>query len=167
MQIDLQPATLDDVDDIVRLRNDASAHLTSTFGKGPYSGNITDKGIRFEMKTATIYVARDEERQMVASVNLSTRKPWAIDPAYFTNCKKPLYLTGMVVAPSVQRQGIGRAVVDEVRCIAREWPAEMIRLDAFDHVGGAGEFYAKCGLREVGRVVYRGCQLVYYECGVD
>ena len=28
---------------------------------------------------------------------------------------------------------------------------------------GGGEFYAKCGYREMGRVTYRGAPLIYHE----
>jgi len=167
MSFQFHPATDNDVDDIVRLRNDAAAHLTSTYGKGPYSGNVTDKGVRFEMRQATAYVARDADGVLVATVTLGTRKPWAIDPAYFSKSKKPLYLTSMAVAPSMQRRGVGRQCIDEARRITREWSADFIRLDAYDHAGGAGEFYARCGFREMGRVVYRECPLVYYECVIE
>ena len=41
--------------------------------------------------------------------------------------------------------------------------ADAIRLDAYDAHAGAGSFYAKCGFKERGRVVYRDDPLVYYE----
>jgi hypothetical protein len=47
--------------------------------------------------------------------------------------------------------------------IARDWPADAIRLDAYDAPAGAGGFYATCGYTEVGRVRYRGTPLIYYE----
>ena len=37
----------------------------------------------------------------------------------------------------------------------RAWPADAIRLDAYDAAAGAGGFYAKFGCTEVGRVSYR------------
>ena len=43
------------------------------------------------------------------------------------------------------------------------WPADSIRLDAYDADAGAGRFYARCGFLERGRVVYKGDPLVYYE----
>lgn len=46
---------------------------------------------------------------------------------------------------------------------ARKWPADAIRLDAFDAVAGAGLFYAKCGYREVARVAYKKDPLIYFE----
>ena len=45
----------------------------------------------------------------------------------------------------------------------KAWPADAIRLDAYDAPAGAGDFYAKCGFREVGRATYRGVPLVYFE----
>jgi hypothetical protein len=41
--------------------------------------------------------------------------------------------------------------------------ADAIRLDAYDGTVGAGAFYAKYGFKEVGRVVYRGTPLIYFE----
>jgi predicted N-acetyltransferase YhbS len=69
----------------------------------------------------------------------------------------------MAVAPELQRQGIGRDLVREGLAVARTWPSQAIRLDAYDAAAGAGEFYAKCGFREVGRVTYRTVPLVYFE----
>jgi hypothetical protein len=43
------------------------------------------------------------------------------------------------------------------------WPADAIRLDAWDAQAGAGEFYRKCGYREVGRAAYRKTRLIYFE----
>jgi len=67
------------------------------------------------------------------------------------------------VSPDVQGQGLGRRCLDEARAIAKAWPADAIFLDAYDTAAGAGEFYRKCGFREVGRVTYRGTPLIYYE----
>jgi len=102
-------------------------------------------------------------RAAVATFRLSARKPWAIDASYFTRSTRPLYLTDMAVRPELQRQGIGRQCVEEIVAIARRWPADSIRLDAYDAPAGAGDFYARCGFREVGRVSYRGNPLVYFE----
>ena len=100
---------------------------------------------------------------VVGSLQLATKKPWAIDKSYFAPCKQPLYLTAMAVEPALQRKGIGRAMLDQARRIAREWPGDAIRLDAYDSAAGAGAFYAKCGFREVGRVTYRETPLIYYD----
>ena len=114
------------------------------------------------MRISRVFVARDGN-SVIATLRLATKKPWAIDKSYFQECKKPLYLTDMAVAPDVQRQGIGRLCVEEMKRIAREWPADAIRLDAYDAEAGAGGFYSKCGFQEVGRVTYRKTPLIYFE----
>ena len=107
-------------------------------------------------------MARDPDR-IVATLRLATKKPWAIDTAYFETVRRPLYLLDMAVEPSCQRRRLGRILVEEAKNVARAWPADTIRLDAYDSPAGAGPFYEKCGFREVGRVRYRQVPLVYYE----
>jgi GNAT superfamily N-acetyltransferase len=58
---------------------------------------------------------------------------------------------------------VGRLLLVEAEQVARAWPADAIRLDAYDGAVGAGGFYAKHGFKEVGRVVYRGTRLIYFE----
>jgi len=94
---------------------------------------------------------------------LATKKPWAIDTSYFSACRRPLYLLAMAVTPARQRQGIGRLCLQEARRIAEAWPADAIRLDAYDAKAGGGGFYELCGWTEKGRVSYRGVPLIYYE----
>ncbi len=100
---------------------------------------------------------------IMAALRLATKKPWAIDTKYFSLAKMPLYLTGMAVHPDCQRKGLGRLLLKEAEVIAQSWPADTIRLDAFESNAGAGPFYAKCGYREVARVAYKGNPLVYFE----
>jgi GNAT superfamily N-acetyltransferase len=64
-----------------------------------------------------VYIARRPKR-LIATFSLSTRKPWAIDPKYFSSSKRPLYLTSMAVHPDGQRQGLGRLCIQEARRIA-------------------------------------------------
>jgi len=47
--------------------------------------------------------------------------------------------------------------------VAVAWPAEAIRLDAYDAPAGAGEFYERCGYEPRARVEYRDVPLIYYE----
>jgi hypothetical protein len=53
--------------------------------------------------------------------------------------------------------------LEDACAVARAWPADAIRLDAYDADAGAGPFYLKCGFEHRGHVVYRGDPLVYYE----
>ncbi|HEX5322644.1 MAG TPA: GNAT family N-acetyltransferase [Capsulimonadaceae bacterium] len=162
MPITLQIATSNDVAEIVVLRNATSEALTSRYGDGHWSVGSSERGVLFAMKTARLYIARDRGR-LIALLALSPKKPWAVDKSYFHASTKPLYLTNMAVAPDVQRTGIGRRCIEEARRIARDWPGDAIRLDAYDAEAGAGGFYAKCGFKEVGRASYRNTPLIYYE----
>jgi GNAT superfamily N-acetyltransferase len=80
---------------------------------------------------------------------------------------KAVYLHDVDVAPERQRSGIGRALVERAKTVARQWPVEAIRVDTYDGPAGAESFYRKCGFAEVGRAVYRGVPLVYLECVLD
>jgi GNAT superfamily N-acetyltransferase len=163
MRLTLVAATVADAPAIASLRNAVADDLTQRHGHGPWSGHCIDKGVLFDLRTSMVLVARCRG-EVVATLRLATKKPWAIDRAYFTPCKRPLYLTSMAVAPTLQRQGVGRQCLAEVARLARRWPADAVFLDAFNHpAAGAGEFYRKCGYREVGRVSYRNVPLIYFE----
>jgi GNAT superfamily N-acetyltransferase len=162
MSVKLSKATARDAAVIARLRNDAAAHLTELHGKGHWSACVTERGVHFGLTYCRVLLAR-LDRRPAGTLSLQTRKPWAIDPSYFTDVRRPLYLTAMAVAPKTQGQGIGRLLVEAARAEAVSWPADAIRLDAYDHAAGASGFYASCGFREVGRKSYRGVPLVYFE----
>jgi len=155
-------ATLNDVPAIAAIQNAAAGALTARFGPGPWSTLVSERGAALAQRHARVRVGRDG-RRILTVLRLATRKPWAIDAAYFTPVKRPLYLTGMVVAVGDQRQGLGRLALEDAYAVAEAWPAEAIRLDAFDAQAGAGGFYTRCGFAERGRVVYKGDPLVYYE----
>jgi len=101
--------------------------------------------------------------RVVTVLRLQTKKPWAIDVAYFTPVRRALYLTGLVVDSKQQGAGLGRQALEDAVEIARAWPAEAIRLDAYDAAAGAGDFYRRCGYVERGRVTYRNVPLIYFE----
>ena len=162
MRLVLESATVDDAPALAALRTAVAEHLTLQYGKGPWSSASSEKGVLHHMRTSRVCVARSEQG-LIASLSLATKKPWAIDKTYFSACRRPLYLTDMAVKPDLQRSGIGRLCLEEAQRITREWPADAIRLDAFDAEAGAGDFYRKCGYREVGRVTYRNTPLIYFE----
>lgn len=162
MRLSFARATPDEAAELAALRTAASRELTSRFGRGHWSGETTERGVGRVMQHTHVGVVR-HGRTAVATFSLGTRKPWAIDRSYFTPVERPLYLTDMAVHPEVQRQGVGRLCIEEIVRIAHAWPADALRLDAYDAAAGAGGFYARCGFREVRRVIYRGTPLVYYE----
>jgi GNAT superfamily N-acetyltransferase len=136
--------------------------LTSEHGRGPWSTKTSEKGILLALRTSQVYVS-NRGAEIVATFRLSPKKPWAIDTSYFTECRQPLYLLAMAVRPTEQRRGLGKRCFNEAIRIARAWPADALRLDAYDAAAGAGNFYVSCGCTEKGRVTYRNTPLVYYE----
>ena len=158
----VQPANPADAPALVSLHTAANDRLVAEYGQGPWGTHPTERGALFLMTRASVFVARDRDH-VIATFALSKRKPWAIDKRDFSACRLPLYLTSMAVAPERQRTGIGRHCLEEARRIAAEWPADAIRLDAWDADAGAGEFYRKCGFREVAHVTYKGTPLIYFE----
>ena len=147
---------------IASVRNAAAEHLTRIYGTGPWSSMVTERGVLSGMRTGQVVIAR-ERGQVVGTLRLQRKKPWAIDVSYFTRVTHPLYLLDMAIRPDHQRQGVGRQLLEAAGEQARAWPADVIRLDAYDDPAGAGPFYAKCGYRETGRVSYRGVPLIYFE----
>lgn len=162
MPLTLAKAHAKDVADIAALRVAVAERLTRDFGKGHWSSGGTESGVIRDMATPGLFIVRDAGH-VVATLRLAAKKPWAIDPSYFSASAAPLYITSMAVDPERQRQGIGRACMTEALKIAREKAADAVRLDAYDAPAGAGRFYEKCGFVEVGHVIYRETPLIYYE----
>lgn len=162
LPLKFRDATLDDLAAIAGLQNAAAAALAARFGPGPWSSLVNERGAALAQRLARVRIGRDGKR-ILTVLRLATKKPWAIDVSYFTPVKRPLYLTGMAVSVLHQGQGLGSMALDDACAVAEEWPADAIRLDAYDAKAGAGAFYARCGFTERGRVVYKGDPLVYYE----
>ena len=162
MRNQLEPAKTSDAAALASLQVATSDKLTEHFGPGPWSRNVTERGMLLNVRNASVYVLR-RRNKVIATLTLCTKKPWAIDRKYFSKSDRPLYLTSMAVAPDRQRQGIGKLCIDAAVKIVKQWPGDAIRLDAYDAEAGAGEFYGKCGFREVGRASYRNTPLIYFE----
>ena len=163
MDLTLAEATPEDAAAIAALRTAVAERLTREHGSGHWSSAVTERGVLSALHVHSHVLVARGGTEILATLRLATKKPWAIDTAYFTAVRRPLYLTDMAVEPNLQRQGIGRRLLDFAIEAACAWPAEAIRLDAYNGPAGAGGFYARCGYQEVGRVVYRGTPLVYFE----
>ena len=161
-RLTFRDATPEDVQAVADLQNAVADALTVRYGRGHWSSHVTGRGAAAAQRHARVRLGRDGTR-LVTSLRLATKKPWAIDVSYFTPVKRPLYLTGMAVAVARQGRGVGRLAMADACGVARAWPADAIRLDAYDAPAGAAGFYASCGFIERGRVVYKGNPLVYYE----
>ena len=165
MKLTFALATNSDANELAALHNSVAEDLTRRYGRGQWSSAHTERGVLNHLRKprfSRILTAR-REGKIIATLRLATKKPWAIDTAYFTAVARPLYLTAMAVDPAHQRRGIGRSLLKEAESLARQWPADAIRLDAFDADAGAGGFYLGSGYRQVARVSYKGNPLIYFE----
>ena len=147
---------------IAEVRNAAAAALTAAHGHGHWSSRTRPESVARGFSRAQVLVAV-RGTSVAGTLTLQAKKPWAIDVAYFTPVPRALYLIDMAVDPKFQRRGIGRRLLEAAEEAARTLPAQALRLDAYDGLAGAGGFYARAGMREVGRVSYRGVPLVYFE----
>lgn len=163
MKLSLTTASANDAGKIAILLSEAAQHLTASYGKGHWSHQSTEKGVLYGMRGNSKVLMAMKDNRLVGTLRLTTKKPWAIDIAYFTKVDRPIYLVDMAVHPDVQRKGIGKYMLLQVKKFVEGWPAQSIRLDAYNDEAGAGEFYRKCGFSERGRIVYRGNPLIYFE----
>lgn len=162
MDLNVRRAGESDALGLQRLELQVAQDLTARHGRGHWSSCPSEAGVLRRIRQSHVVVA-SLDSEIVGTLTLATKKPWAIDVSYFTLVPKALYLLSMAVQPSRQRQGLGRNLLQEAHRLAESWPAEAIRLDAYNAPAGAGAFYARCGYQERGRVVYRGTPLIYYE----
>ena len=162
MSLVLELATVADVPALTALHSAVAGHLTREFGNGHWSSTASEASVQRNLLSSKVVVARDGDG-IAGTLRLTTKKPWSIDVRPFTPVQKALYLVDMAVRPSIQRRGVGRALLAEATALGRVFPAAAIRLDAYDASAGAGGFYRKCGFTERGRAVYRGVPLVYFE----
>src|SRR4249920_1466387 len=102
MKLSFSIATQPDAPILAALHTAAAADLTLRYGDGPWSGKTTEKGVLFGMRHSQVVVAR-KGKNIVGTMRLATKKPWAIDVSYFTRVKKAIYLTHMAVMPAQQR----------------------------------------------------------------
>ena len=165
MELTFALATDLDAAALAALHASVAETLTRRFGRGRWSSGQTERSVMNDLRNPKFLriLTAHLEGQIVGTLRLATKKPWAIDTAYFTVVQRPLYLTGMAVHPDQQGKGFGRRLLQEAEAMARDWPADAIRLDAFNAKAGAGLFYAKSGFREVARVTYKQDPLIYFE----
>jgi predicted N-acetyltransferase YhbS len=158
----ITPATPDDAAAVAAVRVAAADRLTREFGDGHWSSHTNVDAVLRDLKVSAVLVAR-ERGDVVGTLTLQTKRPWAIDPQFFTPCSKALYLINMAVTPGRQRAGIGRALLAEALMVARASSAEALRLDAYAGPAGSAEFYRRCGYAAAGGKSYRGVPLLYFE----
>ncbi|MFI5279715.1 MAG: GNAT family N-acetyltransferase [Gemmatimonadales bacterium] len=162
MRLTFSDARPRDARTIVTLRNRVARDQTERFGKGHWSLRTSEAAVLSSLSHARIRVGR-AGRRIVTVLTIGRRRPWAIDATYFTTVARPLYLSGMAVTVEHQGHGLGRQALRDLKKVVKSWPADAIRLDAYDAKAGAGRFYTKNGYKRRGRKRPWGLPLVYYE----
>ena len=89
MKVTLKQATAAQAKAIAKLRTATNEKLTRDFGHGPWSSPVTEKGVLYALRNSSVFVARDG-RAIIGTLELATKKPWAIDRSYFSDCERPL-----------------------------------------------------------------------------
>jgi GNAT superfamily N-acetyltransferase len=154
-------ATEADVTELVALHDAVADALTARYGEGHWSRHVSAKQLLIDLGRGRVRVAREHGR-IIATLRLFLR-PSPAHRQWFTHVRRPLFLTHMAVRPDLQGRGLGRRCLADVDRVTRAWPAEAIRLDAYDAAAGAGGFYERCGYRECGRRLYFRAPIIYYE----
>ncbi len=163
VEIHFSIARPDEAEEVAFLRNEVAEHLTQKYGLGQWSHLVSEKTVRLGISHTSRVLTARIGGELAATLRLAQKKPWSIDPSRFSPARRPLYLMDMAVKPAYQRSGVGRKTIGEAISLSSAWPADTLRLDAYDADAGAGDFYRKCGFTEVGRVVYRKTPLIYFE----
>ena len=114
MSLSITSATFDDAGTIAALQTRVAEDLTRRYGVGHWSAPVTEHNVARGIASSTVLIVRDEG-VIVGTLRLVTKKPWAIDPAYFASVRRPLYLLSMAVEPVRQRTGIGTRLLEEAR----------------------------------------------------
>jgi quinol monooxygenase YgiN/GNAT superfamily N-acetyltransferase len=162
MALSFRFASKKDLPALLRLRLSVDADQARRYGTDRWTTTISERSVARGLKTSRVVVATQRGR-IVGALRMETKKPWAIDLRHFTPVTKAVYLHDVNVDPQRQRSGVGRQIIEWAKTVARDWPVEAIRLDAYDGASGGGPFYRKCGFTKVGRAIYRGVPLVYFE----
>jgi len=153
-------ATPADAEELAVLRNVVAADQFQRFGVKSF--NTTSRGILCDLRWGEILVARNK-KQIVSSLLLVRKKPWAIDVSYFTPVEHPLYVRAMNTLPEFQRRGAGGRLLKSALTFARRNGCDALRLDAFAAPHGAGDFYLKCGFAPRGSALFRSTPHLYFE----
>ena len=158
----MRAAAPTDAPELAALHTAIADQLTNEHGRGHWSNCTTERGVLWALRISRVFLVR-QRGKIAATFALQKKKPWAIDVSYFTPVEAPLYLVNLAVAPRAQGRGLGRRMIAAAIAAAKAWPADAIRLDAYDTAAGASPFYVSCGFRERGRVKYKGTPLRYFE----
>jgi GNAT superfamily N-acetyltransferase len=148
---------------LTALRIAVARDMTDRHGDGPWSALPSKAVVVRQIRASHALIARCDD-EAVGTVRLAWANPAIFDSAsFFTPASAALYVLGLAVAPAHRHEGIGRELIEASKQVARDWPAQALWLDTYDHAAGAGGFYERCGFREVGASALNHLPLLYYE----
>jgi len=164
-------ARREDAQGIDAMRAESRVDLHAKYGLGQGSGLSRLSSIREriaaadpqELRRSTIYCAT-REGQPVGSVVVSTFPPGFWKRSFWTEPKAPgLGVFNLVVFPGLQRQGIGRFLMEGVERLGAEHGIPFVRLDAYVVNPVSTTFYRAIGYEERATINLRGCGLILFE----
>lgn len=162
MKASISVASMHDARALADLRTRVAREMTREFGVGHWSPCPCKAEVVRQLRASKVLKAsRDSE--IIGTVRLARALPGLIDSESFTKVDTALYVLGLAVSPDVRREGVGRDLIEAAKESARDWPADALWLDAYDHVAGAGAFYQACGFRAVGPSSKGEIPLIFYE----
>lgn len=163
MSITILRAGPGDADALTALRIAVARDMTDRHGAGPWSVLPSKAVVIRQIRASHALIARSGD-EAIGTVRLAWANPAVFDgTSFFSPTRAALYVLGLAVSPGHRGAGIGRKLMDASKQVTRDWPAQALWLDTYVHAAGAGDFYKRCGFREVGSSVLNHLPLRYYE----
>ncbi len=166
-----EPARLEHAKSIEQMRWLSAEDLAARLGPGPWNSSSRLQGIKERialgdpetLRHSTLFVAC-LGNEAVGSVVVSTFPPGFWKRQYWQDpSAKGLGVFNLVVQPELQRQGIGRLLMQGVEQLARTCQIPYVRLDAFAENPISTTFYRRIGYDERAEISLRGTRLILFE----
>ena len=84
MDLTFADATVEDAPAIAKMRTAVGEDLTAKHGRGLWSSAVTERGVLMGLHAHSHVLVARSGGILLGSLRLATKKPWAIDPTYFT-----------------------------------------------------------------------------------
>ena len=130
-------------------------------------GYPTDAFIQTKAAVGELWVAEKNSTIVAAMVLNAECNPGYSQASWQVDCEphEVMAIHTLGVSPSVQGQGVGKAMVLQAIDIARQQDCKCMRLDVIDTNPAAGEFYAHLGFTNHGRYLldYPGAVCTYFD----
>lgn len=157
-----QPALRHLYNEVIDAMDGASSH--AQWRRGGYP---TDAFLQTKAAVGELWVAEKNGKIVAAMVLNAECNPGYSQASWQVDCEphEVMAIHTLGVSPSVQGQGVGKAMVQQAIAIARQQGCKSMRLDVIDTNPAAGEFYAHLGFTNHGRYLldYPGAVCTYFD----